>query len=79
MSALEMNPQVPALTPHKVLGPGTPGQESQEPPEQLAWELTFPEATRAGRRGPRRKSRAPAATRENPGGSSLQASEAHFR
>ena len=33
----------------------------------------FLEATRAGPRGPRRKSRAPAATRENPGGSPLQA------
>ena len=26
MSALERNPQVPALTPHKVLGPGTDGR-----------------------------------------------------
>ena len=26
MSALERNPQIPALTPHKVLGPGTDGR-----------------------------------------------------
>ena len=36
MSALERNPQVPALTPHKVLGPATTGEESREAPEQLA-------------------------------------------
>ena len=33
---------------HKVLGPGIDGEESQEAPEQLAWGLAFPEATRAG-------------------------------
>ena len=48
MSALERNPQVPAPTPHKVLGPGIDGEESREAPEQLAWGLAFPEATRAG-------------------------------
>ena len=48
MSALERNPQVPAPTPHKTLGPGITGGESQEAPEQLAWGLAFPEATRAG-------------------------------
>ena len=48
MSALEMNPQVPAPTPHKVLGPGIDGEEYREAPEQLAWGLDFPEATRAG-------------------------------
>ena len=42
-------------------------------PEQLAWGRAFLEATRAGPLGPRGKSRAPAATRENPGGSPLQA------
>ena len=73
MSALEKHPQVPAPTQHKVLGPGSTGEESREAHEQLAWGLAFPEATRAGPRGPRRKSRAPAATRENPGGSQLQA------
>ena len=36
MSALERNPQVPTLTPHKVLGPTTTGEESREAPEQLA-------------------------------------------
>ena len=45
MSALERNPQVPALTPHKVLGPsidrrGNP-RGPREAPEQLAWGLAF--------------------------------------
>ena len=48
MSALERNPQVPAPTPPKLLGPGISGEESREAPEQLAWGLAFPEATRAG-------------------------------
>ena len=73
MSALERNPQVPAPTPHKVLGPGIDGEESREAPEELAWGLAFPEATRTGPCGPRRKSRALATTRENPGGLALQA------
>ena len=51
MSALERNPQVPALTPHKVLGPSINGRGnprgSREAPEQLARGLAFPEATRA--------------------------------
>ena len=34
--------------PHKVLGPASTGEESREAPEQLTWELAFPEATRAG-------------------------------
>ena len=72
MSALERNPQVPAPTPHKVLGPGIRGEQSREAPEQLVWGPAFPEATRADPWCPRRKSRAPAATRENPGGSLLQ-------
>ena len=48
MSALERNTQVPAPSPHKVLGPSIYGEESREAPEQLAWGLAFPEATRAG-------------------------------
>ena len=52
MSALERNPQVPALTAQKVLGPSIDGRGNprgpREAPEQLARELTFPEATRAG-------------------------------
>ena len=48
MSALERNPQVPAPTPHKILGPGIDGEESGEAPEQLAWGLAFTEATREG-------------------------------
>ena len=47
MSALERNPQVMAPTPHKVLGPGIDGEEFRKAPEQLAWVLAFPEATRA--------------------------------
>ena len=73
MSALEWNPPVPAPTLHKVLGPSIDGRGLPRGPMQLAWGLAFPEATRAGPRGPRRKSRAPAATRENPGGSPFQA------
>ena len=53
--------------------PASTGEESREAPEQLAWGLAFPEASRAGRCGPRPRSRAPADTRENPGGSPLQA------
>ena len=48
MSALERNTQVLAPSPHKVLGPSFYGEESLEAPEQLAWGLAFPEATRAG-------------------------------
>ena len=51
-SALERIPQVPAPTTHKVLGPGIVGRGirrgPREAPEQLAWGLAFPEATRAG-------------------------------
>ena len=48
MSALERNPQVPAPTPRKGLGPGIRGEEFREAPEQLVWGPAFPEATRAG-------------------------------
>ena len=44
MSALERNPQVPAPTPHKVLGPGIHGRGIPRGPEQLAWGLALPEA-----------------------------------
>ena len=49
MSPLERNPEVSALTPHKVLGPsidrrGYP-RGPREAPEQLARGLAFPEAT----------------------------------
>ena len=47
--------------------------ETRGAPEQLAWGLAFPEATRAGPGCPRRKMRAPTTTRENPGGFPLQA------
>ena len=46
MSALERSPQVPAPTPHKVLGPGIDGRGIPRGPEKLAWGLAFPEATR---------------------------------
>ena len=42
------NPQVPGPTPHKILGPGIDGRGIPRVPEQLAWGLVFPEATRAG-------------------------------
>ena len=32
----------------EILGPSIDGEESREAPEQLAWGLAFPEATRAG-------------------------------
>ena len=63
----------PSPTPHKVLGPRIDRRGNREAPKQLAWGLSFPEATRAGPWGPHRKWRSPAATRENPGGSPLQA------
>ena len=52
MSTLERNAQVPASTLHKILGPSIEGRGNprgpREAPEQLAWGLAFPEATRAG-------------------------------
>ena len=56
------NPQVPGPTPHNILGPGIDGRGIPRVPEQLAWGLVFPEATRAGPSGPRGKLRSPAAT-----------------
>ena len=47
MSPLVMNPQVPAPTPHKILGPGIDGRGIREARELLPWGLAFPEATRA--------------------------------
>ena len=47
MSVLERNTQVLAPSPHKVLGPSFFGEESLEAPEQLAWGLAFPVASRA--------------------------------
>ncbi|KAI4561140.1 hypothetical protein MJT46_011830 [Ovis ammon polii x Ovis aries] len=46
----ERVPKVPV-----VLGPGIDGRGVREVPEELAWGLAFPEATRAGPCGPRRK------------------------
>ena len=52
MSTLESNAQVPAPTLHKILGTSIEGRGNprgpREAPEQLAWGLAFPEATRAG-------------------------------
>ena len=46
------NPQVPAPTPHNILGPSFDGRGNPRGPreatEKLAWGLAFPEATRAG-------------------------------
>ena len=41
MSALERNPQVPAPTPHKVLGPASTGEESREAPSNSHGEWPF--------------------------------------
>ena len=41
MSALERNPQVPALSSHKVLGPGIDGRGIPRSPEELAWDWPF--------------------------------------
>ena len=48
MSALERNPQVLAPIHTMSYGPASKGEESRVAPEQLAWGLAFPEATRAG-------------------------------
>ena len=52
MSTLERKAQVPAPTLHKILGTSIEGRGNprgpREAPEQLAWGLAFPEATRAG-------------------------------
>ena len=48
MSALERNPQALAPTPQKVLDSSIDGRGIPRDPEQLAWGLAFPEATRAG-------------------------------
>ena len=48
MSALKRNPQVPAPSPHKVLGPSIDGRGIPRGPRKLAWGLAFPEATRSG-------------------------------
>ena len=41
MSALESNPQGPALTPHKVLGPGIDGRGIPRGPEQFTYGVDF--------------------------------------
>ena len=48
MSVLERNPQVPAQTPHKALGPGIDGRGIPRGPRGTRMGLAFPEATRAG-------------------------------
>ena len=48
MSALERKPQVPAATPHKVLGPGIDGKGIPRGPLTSRMRLAFPEATRVG-------------------------------
>ena len=73
MSAVERNPQVPAPTPHKVLGPGIDWRGIPRGPGATRMWTRLSEATRAGSLGSGRKSIAPAATRDNPRGSPLQA------
>ena len=58
MSALERKLQVPAPTPHKVLGPASTGEEFREAPEQLAWDWPF-------LRPPERVSEVPDLSREH--------------
>ena len=48
MSALERNPQVPALTPHKVFCPGIDGRGIPRGPQATRMGLDIVEATRAG-------------------------------
>ena len=48
MLALERNPQVPDLTPHKVLGPGIEERGTPRGPQATRMGLAFPQATRAG-------------------------------
>ena len=48
MSALDRNPQVPALAPHKVLGPGIEGRGIPRGPGATRMGTGLPEATRAG-------------------------------
>ena len=87
LGRLQKYPKIHVSTGEESSGPGTDSTQGLKPqhrrerkpewppraPEQLAWGRAFLEATRAGPLGPRGKSRAPAATRENPGGSPLQA------
>ena len=73
MSAVERNPQVPAPTPHKVLGPGIDWRGIPRGPGATRMWTRLSKATRAGSLGSGRKSIAPAATRDNPRGSPLQA------
>ena len=48
MSALERNPQVPAVNAHKVLGPSIDGRGIPRGPRGTPCGMAFPEATRAG-------------------------------
>ena len=47
MSALKRNPHVPPRLHTRSQAPASKGEESRDAPEQLAWGLALPEATRA--------------------------------
>ena len=74
MSALERNPQVPAPTPHKVLGPGIDGRGITRGPLATRMITGLSCGRQRGSLNPRRNSRAPAETREYPGASPFQGS-----
>ena len=73
MSALERNPQLPAPTPHKVLGPGIDGRGITRGPLATRMITGLSCGCQSGSLNPRRNSRAPAETREYPGASPFQA------
>ena len=72
MSALERNPQLPAPTPHKVLGPGINGRVITRGPLATRMVTGLSCGRQSGSLNPRRNSRAPAETREYPGASPFQ-------
>ena len=69
----ERNTQVPAQTPHQVLGPGIDGREIRSVPLATRMITGLSCGRQSGSLNPRRNSRAPAETREYPGASPFQA------
>ena len=65
---------VPAPSPHKILGSGIDGRGIPRGPQATHRGTCLSSGHQSGSLSPRLKSRAPAATRENPGGSPLQVS-----
>ena len=73
MSALERKPQVLALTQDKVLGPSMTGEESREAPCNSHGDWPFLRTHEQVPEVPIVTGEEPLPTRENPGGSPLQA------